>query len=117
MYYIPKWGTGVNLFYKFNGQRPGYEAAAQPDGTVVPSGTHINAYHNADISVNKNITSYLTLVGGVRNLFDVTRIGSTSLVGDGSAHSSAVSSLPISSGRSFFLGPNIQWSKNKTSTK
>ena len=117
MYYIPKWGTGVNLFYKFNGQRPGYEAAVQPDGTVVPSGTHINAYHNADISVNKNITSYLTLVGGVRNLFDVTRIESTSLVGDGSAHSSAVSSLPISYGRSFFLGLNIQWSKNKTSTK
>src|SRR5690606_29618340 len=35
MYYIPKWGTGVNLFYKFNGNRPGYEAVTQTDGTLV----------------------------------------------------------------------------------
>ena len=112
MYYIPKWGAGINLFYKFNGQRPDYEALTQPDGTIAPRRTEINAYHNADISINKNITRYVTLVGGVRNLFDVTRIESTSLVGDGSAHSAAVSSLPVSYGRSFFLGLNLQWSKN-----
>src|SRR5690606_27929759 len=114
MYYIPKWGAGVNLFYKFNGKRPSYEAVAQPDGTITPRRTHVTSYHNADISINKNITRYVTLVGGVRNLFDVTRIESTSLVGDGSAHSAAVSSLPISYGRSLFLGLNMQWSKKQT---
>src|SRR5690606_1107368 len=95
MYYLPKWGAGVNLFYKFNGKRPDYEAVTQPDGTITPRRTEINAYHNADISIHKNITRYVTLIGGVRNLFNVTRIESTSLVGDGSAHSSAVSSLPV----------------------
>jgi len=111
MYYIPKWGTGVNLFYKFNGKRPSYEAVTQDDGTIVPHRATTASYHTMDISLNKNITRYLTLVGGVRNLFDVTRIESTSLVGDG-AHSSAASSLPIGYGRSFFLGLNMQWSKN-----
>ena len=110
MYYIPKWGTGINLFYKFNGERPSYEAVTQTNGDVIINRASIAPYHNTDISVNKNITRYLTIVGGVRNLFDVTRIESTSLVGDG-AHSSAASSLPVSYGRSFFLGLNMQWSK------
>ncbi|WP_353185567.1 TonB-dependent receptor [Parapedobacter lycopersici] len=111
MYYIHKWGTGINLFYKYNGDRPGYEAVTQSNGDVSVNRTSIAAYHNADVSINKNITHYLTLVGGVRNLFNVTRIESSAL-GDGSAHSGAVSSLPVGYGRSFFLGLNLQWSRN-----
>jgi len=111
MYYIPKWGAGINLFYKFNGKRPSYEAVQQPDGTVLPRRASVASHHNADISLNKNITRYVTLVGGIRNLFDVTRIESTSFAEDG-AHSSTATSLPISYGRSFFLGLNMQWSKN-----
>ncbi|SKB77204.1 outer membrane receptor for ferrienterochelin and colicins [Parapedobacter luteus] len=111
MYYIPKWGAGISLFYKFNGKRPSYEAVVQTDGTVMPRRAAVASYHNADVSLNKNITRYVTLVGGVRNLFDVTRIESTSLVGDG-AHSSAASALPVGYGRSFFLGLHMQWSKN-----
>src|SRR5690606_24599551 len=80
MYYIPKWGAGINLFYKFNGSRPGYEANTEQNGDVTIRRTSIAAYQNTDISLNKNITHYLTLVGGVRNLFDVTQIESTSLV-------------------------------------
>ena len=112
MYYIPKWGAGINLFYKYNGSRPGYEAVPQSNGNVAVNRTSIAGYHNADISMNKNITHFLTLTAGVRNLFNVTRIESSSLVGDGRAHSSAVSSLPVGYGRSFFLGLNLQWSKN-----
>jgi len=112
MYYIPKWGAGINLFYKYNGDRPGYEAVEQSNGEITVNRTSIAAYHNADLSINKNITQYLTLVGGVRNLFDVTRIESNSLTGDGSAHSGAITSVPVGYGRSFFLGLNFQWAKN-----
>lgn len=112
MYYIPKWKAGFNVFYKFNGSRPGYEAVEQPGGAIDIRRTSIAAYHNTDISLNKNITNFLTLIGGVRNLFDVTRIESNSLVGDGSAHSGAVTSLPVGYGRSFFLGLNFQWTKS-----
>src|SRR5690606_35634902 len=73
MYTIPKWGAGINLFYKFNGKRPSYEAN-QSNGEILVNRTSISSYHNADISVNKTITRYVTLVGGARNLFNVTRI-------------------------------------------
>lgn len=112
MYYIPRWKGGINVFYKFNGDRLGYEAVEQSGDDIDIRRTSIAAYHNMDISLNKNITHYLTVVGGVRNLFDVTRIESTTLAGDGSAHSGAISSLPVGYGRSFFLGLNFQWAKS-----
>lgn len=111
MYFIPKWGAGVNFFYKFNGKRPNYEVNNQSDGTVAINRASISAYHLADLSINKNITNYVTLVGGVRNLFDVTRIENSSL-GGGEAHSSSTGSIPVSYGRSFFMGLTFQWSKN-----
>jgi len=113
MYYLPRWSAGINLFYKFNGARPSYEAVTQPDGTVTPHRASIDSFHTADISLSKNITSRFTVLAGVRNLFNVTRVQSTSLVGDG-AHSSAASSLPFGYGRSFFLGVNWQFSPEKS---
>lgn len=111
MYHIPKWKMGVNLFYKFNGDRPSYETQVLSDGSLATRRATIAAHHLADLSVNKNINKYVTLIGGVRNLFDVTRIDNTSL-GGGEAHSEATGSVPVSYGRSFFLGLNLQWSKN-----
>ncbi|WP_118196401.1 TonB-dependent receptor plug domain-containing protein [Albibacterium indicum] len=111
MYHIPKWKMGVNLFYKFNGDRPSYETQVLSDGSLATRRATIAAHHLADLSINKNINKYVTLIGGVRNLFDVTRIDNTSL-GGGGAHSEAAGSVPVSYGRSFFLGLNLQWSKN-----
>jgi len=111
MYTIPKWGAGINLFYKFNGKRPSYEANTQSNGDISINRASISPFHNADISINKTITRYVTLVGGARNLFNVTRIENTSL-GGGEAHSTASGYLPVSYGRSFFFGLNLQWSKN-----
>jgi len=111
MYFIPKWGAGINLFYKFNGKRPSYEANTQSDGTVAINRAALSAYHLADLSLNKNVTNSVTLVGGVRNLFNVTRIENSSL-GGGEAHSSTTGNIPVNYGRSFFLGLNFQWSKN-----
>lgn len=104
MYSIPKWGMELSFFYKFYGERPGYCATAQSDGGIATQRTSVAAYHMADFSLNKNINRYLTIVGGVRNVFDITRIDASTLSGDGGAHSSSVSNLPISYGRSFFVG-------------
>lgn len=111
MCHIPKWQMGVNLFYKFNGERPSYETQVLPGGELTTRRASIAAHHLADLSVNKNINKYVTLIGGVRNLFDVTRITNSSL-GGGEAHSEVAGSVPVSYGRSFFLGLNFQWSKN-----
>lgn len=111
LYAIPKWGAGINLFYKFNGERPSYEASTQSDGTVLVNRATLASYHLADLSIHKNITNYATIIVGARNLFNVTRIANSAL-GDGGAHSSSTGDIPISYGRSFFVGVNLQWSKN-----
>lgn len=111
MYVVPKWGAGINVFYKFNGKHPSYEANPQPNGDISINRASISSFHTADISINKNITPYVTLVGGARNLFNVTKIQNTAL-GGGEAHSTANGYLPVSYGRSFFLGLTLQWSKN-----
>lgn len=109
LYSIPKWKTGINFFYKFNGERPGYEASPQADGAIAINRSTLSPYHLADLTVNKSFTKGVTLVGGVRNLFNITDIVNSSL-GDGT-HSSSTAYIPVSYGRSFFLGLNIQWTK------
>lgn len=111
LYSVAKWGAGINLFYKFNGKRPSYEANTLSDGTVLVRRTTLAAYHLADLSINKNITNYATLIVGARNLFNVTRIANSAF-GEGEAHSSSTGNIPVSYGRSFFLGLNFQWSKS-----
>lgn len=111
LYDIPKWGAGINLFYKFNGRRPRFETVTQAGGDLSVRQAFIEAYHTADLTVHKTITPYLNLQGGVRNLFNVTDVQNTSLTGDG-AHSSAAGTVPLSYGRSFFLGLNIHLTKN-----
>ncbi len=111
LYQIPEWGAGISLYYKFNGRRPRFEAISQGSGNIEVNRAYIDAYHTADISLNKTITSYLTLHGGVRNLFDVTDVRNTALGGDG-AHSSASGTVPLGYGRSFFLGLNMNWKRN-----
>ena len=102
-YDFPRIGMDVNLFYKFYGKRPNYEAVTDEDGTVRARSTMISAFHQADLTVNKRITNYLTLNAGIRNLLDVTNLTSNATVGEG-AHNEASSSIPMSFGRSYFLG-------------
>lgn len=109
-YQISKLDASVNLFYKFNGRRPRIEAISQTGGNVGINQAFIEAYHTADLSLTKGITNYLSLQGGVRNLFDITDVRNTALQGDG-AHSSGTGSVPLSYGRSFYLGLTIQLKK------
>lgn len=102
-YDIPSIGMDVNLFYKFYGKRPNYEARVMDDGSVQARATMISSFNQADVSINKHLTPYLTIGGGIRNLLDIKNLTSTASMGEG-AHSGPATSIPMSFGRSYFLG-------------
>lgn len=108
LYHFNKIKTDLSLFYKYNGKMPTYEL--DPSGGT--SNIHLAqraAFHMADLTVNKYINHLVTLSGGVKNLFNVTRVNNTS-VDLGGAHSSG-GPVPMGYGRSFFLGLTFQYSK------
>jgi len=114
IYTFPKAGTSLSFNYKLNGKKPSYEAREEAGKTTVKL-AETSAFQLADFSFNKNVNHFMSLTGGVKNLFNVTRINNTS--GDtGNAHSTA-GPVPVSYGRSFFLGLTMQWSKNLSKNK
>lgn len=109
-YRVPAWQASLNLYYKFNGKRPGYEVISTEDAGTAIARTSIAAHHLADLAINKTLSPFLSLTGGVRNLFDITRIQNTANT-EGAAHASATGQIPVSYGRSYFLGLTFQWTK------
>ncbi|MFT3909844.1 MAG: TonB-dependent receptor [Ferruginibacter sp.] len=105
-YAFTKIGLNALFNYKFTGKLPYY--------TEVNSGTQTEiilaetaGYHWADISFNKKLFKLLTINAGIRNLFDITSVNSTTT---GTAHSSG-GPLPIANGRSLFAGFVFNWEK------
>ncbi|WP_234734137.1 TonB-dependent receptor [Tellurirhabdus bombi] len=107
-YNISKIGTKVSLFYKYTGKRPSYETSANAEGSPTTRLAETAAYHWADFTVSKVFMKYITLTGGAKNLFNVTRLNNTA--SDSGAHTTG-GAVPLSYGRSYFLGLNFQWSK------
>lgn len=95
--------TSANLAYKFSGRRPNYVV----NGDDL-SQSRTNSYHMADLNLNRRITPNVNLNGGVRNIFNVTTLNSSSQ--SAGAHTSSTGT-PVSYGRSYFLGLTFQWSK------
>ncbi len=107
-YDLRKIGTKLSLFYKFTGKKPVYQAVVR-NGQTVASLAETASFHWADLTVNKSVTKWVTLSGGVKNIFDVTTLANT--IGDtGGAHSTG-GDVPLSYGRSYFVGLNFQWNK------
>ena len=71
---------------------------------------HLQSYHWADLTLSKRLLRYLTLQGGVKNLFDVVRLDNTAAEA-GSNHNTGGPIL-TAYGRSYFVGLNFQWNKN-----
>lgn len=108
LYDIQKTGTRISLFYKFTGKRPVYQAMVM-NGQTVAARAETAGFSWADATVSKLIGKCITLNGGVKNIFNVTTLSST--VGDtGAAHSTG-GDLPLSYGRSWFLGLAFQWNQ------
>jgi outer membrane receptor for ferrienterochelin and colicins len=106
LYSFSKIRTGINLFYKYSGKRPVYESTDQVNINLAKT----DGFHTADITINKAVGKYLNILGGVKNLFGVTTLNNTS-IDTGGAHSTG-GAVPMSYGRSWFLGLNVQWSKH-----
>ena len=106
LYRFSRIGASVNLFYKYSGKRPIYETTDQVHVKLAET----DGYHMADLTFSKNLGKYIHLLAGVKNLFNVTNLNNSS-TDTGGAHSTG-GSVPMSYGRSYFLGLNFQWSKN-----
>ncbi len=106
-YEMRKTGVTAALFCKYTGRAPGYVLA--DSGKLQNS--FISPYRIADFSLSKFfIDKKVNLSIGCKNLFDVKTIN-RSAAGDGSvsgsAHSTGGTSLPYSTGRSYFVKADI----------
>jgi len=108
-YAFSKIGTTINLAYKFSGRRPFYQLNNN-NGTEQVSLERTGSYSTADLMIDKKIFKSLNLNAGVKNLFDVTTISSTS-VATGAAHSTG-GPVPLNYGRSYVVGLSFNWDRN-----
>lgn len=107
-YNFPKIASNISLFLKYTGKLPRYIAETTSTG-VIAKPTEIEGYTLADLTFNKVFYKYFTLNAGVKNLFDVTRL-TNSQTDSGAAHSTG-GAVPMSYGRSYFLGLSVQITK------
>lgn len=89
--------ASVSWFYKYNGRATRYFINANDEMEL----GFIDPYHLSDVTINKKLfKNNLGLVTGVKNLFDVTQVNSSS---SGGAHSSGGGATSIGWGRTVFV--------------
>ncbi len=94
-----KQGLSAQVFYKYQGRLQNY--AYLTDGTVGRS--TIEDFSMADASVTKRLWQRrLGLTAGCKNLFDVRNVNAT-IGASGGAHSTGGSSVPMMTGRTWFV--------------
>ncbi len=111
IYKLAKLKTSLAFFYKFVGTKP--DLKNDPTGRepgLFPTST--NAYNLADFTVTTKAGKKLTINAGVKNIFDVTAVNSTTVVSSSVSHNTA-GALSVNYGRSYFVGLNFEWNKNK----
>lgn len=96
-YTFDRVGVTTSLYYKYTGRTPFYEVDNTNDPPVNLAET--DSFHWADVTVQKTFLKNFNVVVGVRNLFDVTQVNSTSLASGTHTVNGANS---IGSGTSFF---------------
>ncbi len=106
IYHFHNIGTSLNLSYKYTGRRPLYQLGTDAFAEAVL--TQTDAFHMADLSASKVFGKNFTVNAGVRNLFNVTTLANTA--GSGGTGHSTSGPVPMSYGRSYFLG--IQYNLN-----
>ena len=93
-------GWNFSFYYKYTGKLP-YPEIVTVNGETVINIAKMGAYQWADASIQKKIFKNFSATTGVRNLFNITNVNSTSLA-SGGAHSSGPI-RPIGSGRAYYL--------------
>lgn len=104
-YHFPKIASDISLFLKYTGKLPRYIAETTATG-VTGKRTETEGFTMADLTFNKVFYKHFTLNAGVKNLFGITRLANTN-TGSGEAHSTG-GAVPMSYGRSYFLGLSAQ---------
>lgn len=107
IYNFKKAGTTFSLFYKYTGKIPGYKLVTLNNQEVLQL-TQVGDFNWADFTASKNVFKHFTLSGGVKNIFDINDISSTS-ASEGLHTSNGP--LMVSYGRSYFLSLAFQWAK------
>lgn len=109
-YTFPKIAASISFFYKFTGKQPSYQSVATESG-IQTRLAETSSFHTSDLTFNKVFYKNFSLLAGVKNLFNVTRVNNTA-IDTGGAHSSGGGAVPMSYGRSYFLGLTAQLSKH-----
>jgi len=106
-YKIIRWNADISLFYKYSGKLPQF--FVNPDGDLVEG--FIEHYNTMDITMQKFIFgNKLVIGGGIKNIFDVTDVDASAVVGG--AHSGSTSGYSVGWGRTFFLKLSYNFIKN-----
>lgn len=105
---LDKIQTKLALFYKYAGNKPSFGFGTNNAGQEIIYLSKTDAFHLADFTVSTSINKFITISGGIKNLFDVTNVNNTAQTGG--IHNSG-GALAINYGRSCFLGLNFQWNK------
>ena len=107
-YNVKNWRTKFALFYKYTGEKPAFTFGTNPAGQDIIYVAKTSSYNLADFTVTTGINKWLTVNGGVKNIFNVTDVVNTA-VSTGIHNSNGP--LAVSYGRSYFLGLSVQWNK------
>jgi outer membrane receptor for ferrienterochelin and colicins len=101
--------TSFGFFYKFIGTEPdlGYDPTGREVGLF---STKTSAYHLADFTITNTANKNVTVNAGIKNLFDVTTVNSTTIISSNLSHNKA-DGLLVNYGRSYFLGLVFQFNK------
>ncbi len=95
----------LSVFYKYNGSLPGFAVVNDEVRQ-----TALAAYHTMDATLSKLF--YKDRIGitlGCKNIFDVRNLSSTLV--SGGAHSSSATSVPLSTGRNYFIKLSLSLTK------
>ena len=95
-------GWSGSLFWKYQGEQVNYVLAT--DGSVQRGS--IQSFHMADASVSKQLWGKrLALTAGCKDLFDVQNLNSTM---SGGVHDGGETSVPMTTGRTFFMRVELE---------
>lgn len=100
-YQIPKWGTVISTYFKWNGKQSQFASDVDDNGDIVFFKNRQEGYGWFDASIRKYLfDKKFEITLGARNLLDVTDIKSYSGT---DFHGTGDSSLLMGYGRSYFL--------------
>lgn len=105
-YRFIKQKLSIALFYKYTGALPGYRS--ESDGTVLH--TIAADYEIMDLTAGWSVfNNRMGITFGCKNILDVKYINSVAV--SGGAHGSSSSSMPVSTGRNYFIKLALSLSK------